>query len=263
MKLYIVILLFVGLQFSCSRKESVETYRAVIPFTAVRSIYIHILEDRFIFRESGMNGQVIQIGHIANCKGMRCFKDDISGEVYFFKKNEQTLTFLSGRYKDLLFIKENFVPNESSMDAHRNIFSGIQKILDRHTILINERNINNEFRIDFQNEYTFSNKDSTLNIYLEPDSTYMFYRFRYIIDMGRYSEHNSTISFYSEPLLSELVPYGEWDSYNSFIRTTYKAFMVSDSSMIMGTLPYSLNGDTLKLRKKVRIEHPDTTFIDD
>lgn len=95
------------------------------------------------------------------------------------------------------------------------------------------------------------------------DSTYRIFRYHYFIDLGKYSSDGNVISFYSEPLMSMTIPYDKWKSYHSFIRTTYKAFMVSDSSMIMGTLPYSLNGDTLKLRKKVRIELPDTTIIDD
>lgn len=244
-RITVTFILAIGLLFSCSRKEKAMFYQAHIPFTTIEYINLFIFKDRFIIKQ---DGHIVQTGHIVSIKGEKCLKDDISGEVYFFEKSDETLIFISGRFKDLIFINTNILFNGPvDFEFIDSDFKDAKEIIEMQIKLINEQSNLTEFSIDPKIENIFVNQDSTLKIYMQPNSSYRFYKESYLIDMGEYSIDGNIISFHSEPIMTFMIPYDEWKPYYEVITTTYKAYVVSNNSMMMGTLPYSLYGETLNL----------------
>lgn len=255
---------------NCSKERMrADAYSAVIPFSKAytRNIHIDIINDSaFVIYTKQMTPDIppdivyyltISYGKIYRIDNYFYAKDELSGEKILYSKDGNTLKLYNSRYAGLVFKIDSasLLETETEEDQYRikEYFKHFAKELNSHKenskarIPVTTKSIElfKDSIIEFSNHYD-------LRLILNNDSVYHFTFENLLFSAGEWQIVNDTLFFNDFFLLSNRTypPDDLGDKMTSFIEKNsniYKAWMVNDSILFMGTLPFAQTCNEMKI----------------
>ncbi len=257
---------------NCSKERMrADAYSAVIPFSKANTRIIHldiINDSAFVIYTGQMTPDIppdivyyltISYGKIYRIDNYFYAKDELSGEKILYSKDGNTLKLYNSRYAGLVFeidqaslpeteteedqfrIKEYFKQFAKEMNSHK------EKSKARIPVATKSIEFFKDSIIEFSNRYD-------LRLILKDDSVYHFTFENLLFSAGEWHIVNDTLFFNEFFLLSNRTypPDDLDDKMTSFIEKNsiiYKAWMVNDSILFMGTLPFAQTCSEMKIVK--------------
>ena len=249
-KLHTIVLISFLMLTNCKNERiNADTYGAKIPFSYPdRGFGINIIKDSAfsIFTSHTFFPDVdidltIFSGKIYRKDDFLYAKDDLSGEIILFTKDDKTIKLHNIRYFGLIFEKEREF-SESNQDvldflAHEMKFYNA-KTKDQNPNTIELKEIFNDSIVEFSNDYG-------LSLIFDSDSIYNYTIDNLVFTRGLWQIKDDTLIFddfsrHKNTYPSELYDCNEYMlSFVQKERVIYKAWMVNDSTLFMGSLPFA------------------------
>lgn len=259
-KLHTIVLISFLLLTNCKNERiNADTYGAKIPFSYPdRGIGINIIKDsafiiftsHYFFPDAEIDLTIFS-GKIYRKDDFLYAKDDLSGEIILFTKDDKTIKLHNIRYFGLIFEKElEFSQsNQDILDClanEMNFYNAKAKDQNPNTIELKE--IFNDSIVEFSNDYG-------LSLIFDSDSIYNYTIDNLLFTRGLWQIKDDTLIFDDFSRHKDThIPntYNCDDNMISFVqkeRVIYKAWMVNDSTLFMGSLPFALACREMKLIK--------------
>lgn len=246
----------------------VDAYSAVIPFASSysRNIDIDIINDSaFVIytRQTTPDippdlilQMIISSGKIYRIDNYFYAKDELSGEKILYSKDGNTLKLYNSRYAGLVFEKnsESLLETETEEDQYRikEYFKHFAKELNSHKeksearipVASKSLELFKDSIIEFSNRYD-------LRLILNNDSVYHFTFENLLFSTGDWRLINDSLIFTESIIFrNRRFPFDLPEKAFDFIEQStniYSAWMVNDSILFMGTLPFAQTCDEMKI----------------
>lgn len=256
---------------SCTRVENkIVTYIAEVPFSTeyYRDFEFDILNDSaFIIKTLYLTpGSLsdesthlrVSSGKIYKIDNYFYAKDDLSGEIILFSKKGNQLLLFNSRYATLDFKMDESDFNEQGYSSKEDLYCNYKKYFTEAYEKLNlykdqAKDLNssyfNDMEFSIDSIIEFSNYFG-LSLVLSKDSTYFYTIENLLFSTGVWQFENGNLIFTeSITFRNRPFPFELSDKMQDFIENNdniYRARMVDDSTLFMGTLPFAQSCKKMK-----------------
>lgn len=247
-----IILCFVIICLSSCKESQNSAYSVEIPFSFANPLFLEISNEKYILYIS--TDGIVSSGSFKKVENYLVLNDGLSAETFLIEKKCQYLIIRNGRYKDLIFAKDMGIMESKNFDEDVKFLFDVEKLniegyLNYHKNSVRE---NSDQEIKLNAAYSNQN-ELTLELYTNERFAYIYNGL--FIEYGTFHQEQDTLFLAGESYMEERNDNSEKQHsvINSFKNPVFKVFIINDSTLSLGTLPFARINNLVTFKDTVQL----------